>query len=252
MPEIVIVNLPQSSERRMQISAQLNRLHLPFRFFAAIDGQTQADHPLMQHYDAKRSIHVRGRELSAGQLGCFASHYLLWQECVEKQQNIIVLEDDAILDDETFKTFYQISDLLPCELSFIRLHKHQRKSYRSQKIFEQQQVCVARFSKGHMGTIGYFLTPKAATNLLKHATTWYLPVDIYMDHFWIHKVDSYGVEPPCLYHNDEIESEIGYSKKHRNYSLAQRVRREVFNGYNLLARNIYNFNYYFRHLKQRK
>ncbi|MCE2572621.1 glycosyltransferase family 25 protein [Motilimonas eburnea] len=252
MPEIVIVNLPQSSERRAQISAQLNRLGLPFHFFSAIDGRTQGNHPLMQHYNAKLSIQVRGRKLSAGQLGCFASHYLLWQECVTKQQSIIVLEDDAIVDDERFKAFYQVCDQFPTHMGFIRLHQHRRKSYRSQRIFEQQQVCVARFNKGHMGTIGYYLTPTAAASLLKHANTWYLPVDIYMDHFWIHKVDSYGLEPPCLCHDDEIESEIGYSKKHKHYTLAQKVRREMFNGYNLLARHIHNLKFYFWHRTLRK
>lgn len=29
-----------------------------------------------------------------GELGCYASHYLMWQKCVEINEPIIILEDD--------------------------------------------------------------------------------------------------------------------------------------------------------------
>ncbi|WP_419640160.1 glycosyltransferase family 25 protein, partial [Vibrio anguillarum] len=36
---------------------------------------------------------------SKGELGCYASHYLLWKACVELNESILVIEDDAALND---------------------------------------------------------------------------------------------------------------------------------------------------------
>ena len=38
--------------------------------------------------------------LTKGEVGCFLSHWHLWNKCIEKNEPIIVLEDDAILTDK--------------------------------------------------------------------------------------------------------------------------------------------------------
>ena len=37
--------------------------------------------------------------MTPGELGCFASHYLLWEKCLELNEPIVVIEDDAQLEE---------------------------------------------------------------------------------------------------------------------------------------------------------
>src|SRR3546814_6455975 len=87
---------------------QLTQLGLPYCFFDAIHGARNPDHPLFKKYNDKKRARLRGSgaSLRLSQLGCFASHYLLWEKCVQARKAIIVLEDDAILLPE-FMSFYE-------------------------------------------------------------------------------------------------------------------------------------------------
>lgn len=55
-----------------------------------------------------------------GEMGCYASHYLLWMHSVAINQSIVVLEDDAILLPSFKKTINMIADDVN-KFGFIRL-----------------------------------------------------------------------------------------------------------------------------------
>src|SRR5690606_11626523 len=97
---IRVISLASRLDRRRQISDQFDRLSISgYSFLDAVNGKQQPDHPLFAHYDpiARARVRGRGRDLKPSQLGCFASHYLLWQECAESGRPLIVVEDDAVL-----------------------------------------------------------------------------------------------------------------------------------------------------------
>ncbi|MFA0123781.1 glycosyltransferase family 25 protein, partial [Vibrio sp. 10N.261.48.A2] len=86
MTKIFVINLESSTERKKNISRQLDELSLPFELFSAVDGRTSPSHPLLSYYNDELSQTFRAKTLSAGQLGCYASHFLLWGKCVELNQ----------------------------------------------------------------------------------------------------------------------------------------------------------------------
>ena len=96
---IFIINLEKSKERRDFISNQFDNLpqKIDYQFFKAVYGKEEPNHPLFSKYNEKKRFERKGHYMSLSQLGCFASHYLLWQKCIELNQGIIVLEDDAII-----------------------------------------------------------------------------------------------------------------------------------------------------------
>ncbi|WP_104761357.1 glycosyltransferase family 25 protein [Helicobacter cetorum] len=61
----------------------------------------------------------RGAELEPNELGCYMSHFLLWQECVNKNTPIIICEDDIIFE-ESFKQAIRECEQSPFDL--VRLH----------------------------------------------------------------------------------------------------------------------------------
>ncbi|WP_120952408.1 glycosyltransferase family 25 protein [Helicobacter sp. L8] len=133
------------------------------------------------------ALRMRVNFQSLGQLGCFASHFLLWQECVKLQKPIIVLEDDVL---PTFD-FYE-----KCALSLEAINTGQAQVVRLFSLyFKHHQIKSALthyfdwiFSPyGGMGTQGYILSPQGAQKLLKACPPqWVLPVDTYMDAHYTH------------------------------------------------------------------
>ena len=43
---------------------------------------------------------INKTHISQGEVGCFLSHYLLWKKCIDLNEPILILEDDAIITDE--------------------------------------------------------------------------------------------------------------------------------------------------------
>ena len=85
-----IINLPGSIERRKRIEQALAKLGYPdFAFFQAVDGR-KGEHPVLQRYDNALRIRKKGNPLTPGEVGVFASHFLLWQRCVELNEPILV------------------------------------------------------------------------------------------------------------------------------------------------------------------
>ncbi|MBU2910369.1 epitope biosynthesis protein [Vibrio splendidus] len=243
MTKIFVINLESSIERRKNISCQLNELDLPFDIFNAVDGRDTPTHPLFDRYNDKLSQTYRAKTLSAGQLGCYASHYLLWEKCVELNQPIIVIEDDALLYKEEFLNFIRDISDIPENVECVRLFKNKRRKYDSYEVFEAKSTSIHKFTKGHMSATAYFLRPSAAKKFLEHSKKWYMAVDIYMDRFWQNEVECYGTAAPCLTNDPKFDSDIGYEKRTSTRSLFKKCKREWFNLNETIQRHLHNLKF---------
>ncbi|MCG9693924.1 glycosyltransferase family 25 protein [Vibrio sp. Isolate22] len=250
MTKIFVINLESSTERKENICHQLSELSLPFELFSAIDGRVSPPHRLLSLYNDSLSQTYRAKTLSPGQLGCYASHYLLWQKCVELNQPIIIIEDDALLFKEAFVNFIQDTSELPSNIECIRLFKNKRRQFSSYSIFQCSSTEIHKFTKGHMSATGYFLTPSGAKKLLVNSGEWYMAVDIYMDRFWKHNVECYGTEVPCLTNDPKFDSDIGYEKRTRTRSLFKKCKREWFNLNETIQRHLHNLKFKLSREKQ--
>lgn len=239
---IYVINLEKSTARKAYMQAQFDQLFTndskqEIYFFKAINGKENPNYPLFQHYNEKKRLNVKGYPLTLNQLGCYASHYSMWEKCVELNQPIIVLEDDAkfkenFLDALSFinsdKNIFEFFWLQPDRL------KNKRKLVADFGDFSIQQ-----FSKGFIGATGYYLTPQAAKKFLTQSKEWYLTVDVTMDRFFENKVPSYAIVPFCLEADYEIESTI-FEKQKKIKSFKIVVLRELFNIKTTFKRLIYN------------
>ncbi|ENM3991490.1 glycosyltransferase family 25 protein, partial [Vibrio cholerae] len=119
--KIYVISLKNSLDRRASIEQQMTSHGLKFEFFDAIDGRIDPPHPLFANYDyTKRLWLTSGKMPMRGELGCYASHYLLWQKCVELNAPIVVLEDDVIIN-ENFPQYLSIMKDKTNEYGFLRL-----------------------------------------------------------------------------------------------------------------------------------
>lgn len=241
-PEIVVISLKRAMERRQSIENQFSELNLPFTFFDAVDGKL--GHELFAHYDAEKARRIGEIPLNPGHLGCYASHFLVWQRCVESGKLMIVLEDDAMLFREPFSRFVKQAPSLPPELECVRLFASKSRNREHLPVFEKDGLSIAKFLRGHKSATGYYLTPSAASKFLQYGERWAEPVDIEMDQFWANGVECYGVLEPCLTHNPDFQSAIDLgidTSQARRGLMRLRWRWYLLKG--KLVREIHNFRF---------
>ena len=244
-PHIYVISLASAQDRRASMRKQLDPLGVPYTLVDAVHGKHTPNHPLFAHYNDKKRVWRRGAgsSLKPGQLGCFASHYLLWQQCVEQGLPIIVLEDDAILQ-PNFMAFYNHAEQFADHYGLVWLHPSTKQDQKTGlKLETIGPFNVRKFSKGFSQAAGYLLTPQAAQALLNYSQEWLYPVDNTMDRFFDHGVESIGLDPVCIKHDLEFESAINADHTESQRSTADRLRRELYSLKDNLARNWHNLRF---------
>ncbi len=222
---------------------QADTMGLEIRIFKAIDGKRQ-DHPLFKNYDDNLRMRKKGKSMTPAQIGCFASHYLLWETCAKRSEPVIILEDDVDIFNDTFLKFYQSVRLLNKKYECVRLFDNKSKHHRAVAVERMNGLEIAKFTKGHMGTTGYYLNPNGAKKFIRGAKNWFLPVDIYMDRFWDHHVECYGTIPACLTNDTKFHSTIASDRaKSEKRSLEVKVQREIFSACEQIRRRIHNLKF---------
>jgi len=92
--ELFVVSLADAGDRRAAFSDRARDTALSWRFF---DACTQRPDSLAIDEAAIRRN--KGRALTRGEIGCYASHFSIWEEMVARDiAQAIVLEDDTIID----------------------------------------------------------------------------------------------------------------------------------------------------------
>ncbi|XP_023677671.1 procollagen galactosyltransferase 1 [Paramormyrops kingsleyae] len=96
--EMFMINLERRPDRRKRMLRSLYEQEIDCKVFPAVDGkalnasQIQA---LGIHMLAGYSDPYHGRPLTRGEMGCFLSHYSVWQEIVDRGLEVsVVIEDD--------------------------------------------------------------------------------------------------------------------------------------------------------------
>lgn len=187
--KVFIINLERSKDRRKIIEQEIEKifLHYPnlknkleFHFFKAVDAKNKEHLEFKNHFTWLGKVYAGGESMSEPEKACFASHYLLWQKCIDLDENILILEDDVILNEEGIKHIDEIINL-PYECV--------RFNYKENKIAYRIEENIGVVLKNNsFGAFAYFLSPCGAKKLLIKANIWFCPVDYYLDMFYFHKV----------------------------------------------------------------
>lgn len=230
-----VINLAGSNQRWETTSSRLTELGVPFERFEAVDGRVNP-HPLFARYDDKLREKYRRRVLSGGELGCFASHFKLWEKCLELNQPIMVMEDDIIIND-TYPEALALAEKHADKYKYLRFAGTFLRPRTFKKVNTLGPFDVVDHIRGPAGTLCYFITPSAAQVFIDHAAVWYLAVDDYMDRYWRHKIPCYSLMPfPVLL--ADVETDMTRIKKGKT-SLSLKLKQELYVLLERLRRFIY-------------
>ncbi|MEO6985007.1 MAG: glycosyltransferase family 25 protein [Paralcaligenes sp.] len=239
---IYVVSLPSAGARRDFMRQQFADLKVHYEFFDAIDGRENPDYYLFKKYNDKKRAQRRGlgTPLRLSQLGCFASHYQLWEKCLRDNQAMVVLEDDAILL-APFMDFYDRAAEFADKYGFVWIEPSNKIKNHKGVVLEQiGPFTVKKFSKGFSHTAGYLLAPAQAKRFLDYCSEWIYPVDDTMDRFYEHNVEAIGVDPICVRPNTSFESTISSTEPTYKRSPPDIIRREYSSLVDTIKRNVHN------------
>lgn len=131
---------------------------LDFIFFDAIDPSDERFESYRSYWDWDFLTKLyRGKPLTANEKACYASHFALWEECLRKNESILIFEDDIVFLDNFEEAIPKLSE----NLGFVRMMAYfQKVSFPFQEGIDQtfDDIC---------GSQGYFLTPASACFFFK-------------------------------------------------------------------------------------
>ncbi|MCG9750486.1 glycosyltransferase family 25 protein [Vibrio brasiliensis] len=235
--KICIISLKRSPERRENIKKQLDALGLEFEFFDAVDGRAEPPHPLFAKYDYfKRLWLTNGRMPSKGEMGCYASHYLIWQQCVASGESILVIEDDSYVKPVIVDLFSHIEGKVE-QYGFLRLEPETTKCNLFMKE-ESDTYSISFMDNNFGGTRSYAISPQAAQKLLNGSERWCMPVDNYIGSLYLHDMPSYQMYPTIIPTLEEHPEEFGTTIQLGEEEKAKWFRkpsREIYSSYRKLA-----------------
>lgn len=234
---IVVISLERSTRRREAMAAELAKAGLAAEWFAAVDGAA-ADARSDIRFDQRRSERVRGLALSPGERGAAASHVALWRRCVDRNEPLVIMEDDILLGPGLPAALGAVAQRLD-RYGLIRFFMFFPRRHRVEETIGEWQI--ARYWRGGTGLQCYAIAPAAAAALVSRASPMIFPVDLYLERFWEHGVIPYAVHPFAVGIRDygEFPSEIGY-RQARQRRLGTRLVREIFRARDDARRVLFN------------
>ncbi|UJR20681.1 hypothetical protein I4U23_023802 [Adineta vaga] len=104
LDEIYVVNLLRRTDRRQHLQATFDILNISVRFFDAVDGKETVNQAYLERLQIRLLPDYEDpynrRPMNYGELGCFFSHYFIWEDMIKNKYSngVLILEDDVRFD----------------------------------------------------------------------------------------------------------------------------------------------------------
>ncbi|MDO7253568.1 glycosyltransferase family 25 protein [Helicobacter cappadocius] len=237
--KIFIINLDRAKDRKEFMQNQINKLsdlqQVEFIFFDAIDAKNNEHHSFDKYYCSFLTKLYRAKDSTEGEKACYASHFSLWQKCVELDEPIVILEDDIELLPEFIEG---IKRIFSSSYEYVRLVVTDKPK---NPFIPIQNSFVMTYDE-LAGAQGYYLTPKGAKKFIKGSKYWVLPVDNYMDRISMHGVKTI-LHIPFLIKGDEQMGENTTIPNRYNKNLKKpffwKMLREMYRFFIQIKQNLY-------------
>lgn len=202
-----VVNLDRSPDRLKRISGQLKNADIDFFRFAAVDGST-LDWRSPAILDVQSYHRHHGKEPTAGEVGCFASHVGVMRAFLEgNHAYCLVLEDDAIVPADLRKVVEELIASPACGDMTMLYGNRPGLAVKTASLGDGKHDVVGYFGK-QTGTVAYLINRKAARAYVDHLLPMRLPIDHAFGQPWAFAIRMRGVRPFPI-QTGQFESDIG-------------------------------------------
>ena len=168
--EIFMVNLERRPDRYERMKYNFDQLGIDHKWVPAMDGRK-----ITEEFLAEAGIKMlpefsepyHGRALTYGEIGCFLSHYRLWQQIVEEELDLVLIFEDDIKFEPYFisKLEYLKSELFDLEGSWDLVFLGRKILHNSEEPWLEGSEQLVKVDYTYW-TLSYLLTLRGAKLLL--------------------------------------------------------------------------------------
>ena len=168
--EIFMVNLERRPDRYERMKYNFDQLGIDYKWVPAMDGRKITEELLAEagiKMLPEFSEPYHGRALTYGEIGCFLSHYRLWQQIVEKELDLVLIFEDDIKFEPYFisKLEYLKSELFDLEGSWDLVFLGRKILHNSEEPWLEGSEQLVKVDYTYW-TLSYLLTLRGAKLLL--------------------------------------------------------------------------------------
>ena len=225
--KVYVINLERRPERKAKMDACFEEVGVDYEWIKAVDGKLINEEFLQENGiemmpDFSEPYH--GRALTYGEIGCFMSHYNIWQDIVQNDyEEVIVLEDDI-----RFEPFFKYKlrglreELQALNLDWDLVFLGRKILGKEEEPWVEDSTQLVRVGYTYW-TLAYMLTKKGAEKLLSEKPLGkmvpvdeYLPImyDRHPNEEWKQHYDNRSLRAfsvhPLLVHPTHYTGEMGY------------------------------------------
>lgn len=221
--EIAVISLASATARRARVREMLKESTLPWRI---VDASSAEDRTLP--YDEGRALIRHGSRLTAGEIGCFVSHYNCVREFAlssSSSKYLLVLEDDVWMDSSfEFSILPKIMSRLG--LDYLMLYSRQIKNARFLGRIGVRSLF--RFISPPWGNQAYIVSKQGAEKMINAIQRIDRPIDDEFQMYWINGLPTYALFPyPVIELNFASTLPKGYVERAR-FSPLQVLQRFTY------------------------
>lgn len=204
-PQAFVINLERAWQRRERFELEASRIGLSYSIFQGIDGRAQETtlRPLTNEPAWNRNM---GAPLSAGHMGCYASHVQLWEQIGRGNDDIVLVCEDDVAFHDDFQLALQAALEVQNEWDICRFAKIRAKG--PIKVKQIHEYTLNAYWGPFTGNACYLIKRETARKL---ASSFY-PISRAHDHelnrFFEYDIRLMGLEPFAASPRDENESFI--------------------------------------------
>lgn len=193
---VYVISLKKATAKRERIVSRLDALGISHEVVDAVDGHTLDLSKYEERLDDRFVTTQRGFGLVRGEIGCFLSHYNLWERMVSKNMaQAVILEDDAILSDD-FRNVIDSIQTLEWRWEVIRLSSYFRRGIARVVCPIGERYHLVRYKSTAQDTAAYAISLKGAKVLCKHCYIMSRPIDNLYEQWWKANLHFFAVYPP--------------------------------------------------------
>jgi glycosyl transferase family 25 len=188
---IRVISLETSIDRRQAFMQMAAGTKLNWNFVPAYSDKAE---PL--RYDDRIAVRRCGRCLSPAEMGCYASHFKVWEWLSNSGfDQVIIFEDDVLTDWAIIETL-AITRFADYGINLLRLHTSypfRGKIVRYRFLSPNNHIiCIVGMA---LGAVAYVLTKTAARTLVSKYSVMYGPLDWILTRYWEHRIINYCMFP---------------------------------------------------------
>lgn len=184
LSRIYMINLWRREERRQKMRLNFDALGLQVDHFPAVDGKL-----IEEEYIKEINIQFlpgyadpySKRPMTMGEIGCFLSHYFIWERMVaEGLEEVLILEDDIKFEPFFKQRLALIMEEVRADKDWDLVYLGRKRLHESEEPWVEQTQYLVRPSYSYW-TLGYLISLKGAKKLMDEKPLQKLvPVDEYL------------------------------------------------------------------------